>query len=63
MSTMKLSLVSGAGDLDFSIAPYLRGQSRDALALTRPGGWWSAALLIEGRGHLPLAALVRDAPS
>ena len=36
-----------AGDFDFPVAPYLQGQIRDALTLTRTGGWWSAALLIE----------------
>lgn len=35
------------GDFDFPVAPYLRGQIRDALTLTRTGSWWSAALLIE----------------
>ena len=36
-----------AGDFDFPVAPYLRGQIRDTLTLTRTGSWWSAALLIE----------------
>ena len=36
-----------ASDFDFPVAPYLRGQIRDAVTLTRTGGWWSAALVIE----------------
>ena len=36
-----------AGDFDFPVDGYLRGQIKDALTLTRAGRWWSAALLIE----------------
>lgn len=41
------NLASVAGDFDFPVANYLRGQIKDALTLTRAGSWWSAALLIE----------------
>ena len=40
-------LGSAADDFDFPVAPYLRGQIRDAWTLTRTGGWWSAVLLVE----------------
>ena len=44
---MDLASHSLVGDFDFPVAPYLRGQIRDAMTLTRTGRWWSAALLIE----------------
>ncbi|MDE0528496.1 MAG: hypothetical protein OXH85_07375 [Truepera sp.] len=40
-------LASLAGSFNFPVDPSLRGQIKDALTLTRVGGWWSAALLIE----------------
>ena len=52
-----------AGDFDFPVAPYLRGQIKDALTLTSTGDWWKCRSSYRGseesqgvRGYIPLAA-------
>ena len=58
--TYEADLASVAGDFDFPVADYLRGQIKDAVTLTRTGRWWSAALLIEDpQSHKSYVAVYR----